>query len=68
MQGIKINDDGTINFGYVPDPSYEVATGISKINAGKANKDSEAYNLSGQRVGSGYHGIVIKDGKKFYQK
>ena len=68
VQGIKINDDGTINFGYVPDPSYEVATGISKINAGKANKDSEAYNLSGQRIGSGYHGIVIKDGKKFYQK
>ena len=68
VQGIKINDDGTINFGYVPDPRYEVATGISKINAGKANKDSEAYNLSGQRVGSSYHGIVIKDGKKFYQK
>ena len=68
VQGIKINDDGTINFGYVPDPRYDVATGISKINAGKANKGSDAYNLSGQRVGSGYHGIVIIGGKKYLQK
>ena len=27
-----------------------------------------SYNLAGQRVGKDYKGIVVKDGKKFYQK
>lgn len=71
VQGITVNDDGTINFGYVPDPRYEVATGLNRVSVSGAaaeGKVSQTYNLSGQRVDSSYHGIVIKDGKKYYQK
>lgn len=31
-------------------------------------KDNAAYNLSGQRVSSNYRGIVIKNGKKYFNK
>lgn len=71
VQGITVNDDGTINFGFVPDPRYEVATGLNRVSvsgAAAGGKVSQTYNLSGQRVDSSYHGIVIKDGKKYYQK
>lgn len=71
VQGITINNDGTINFGFVPDPRYEVATGLNRVSVSGASaegKVSQTYNLSGQRVDSSYHGIVIKDGKKYYQK
>ena len=71
VQGITVNNDGTINFGYVPDPRYEVATGLNRVSVSGAaaeGKVSQTYNLSGQRVDSSYHGIVIKDGKKYYQK
>ena len=71
VQGITVNDDGTINFGFVPDPRYEVATGLNRVSVSGAaaeGKVSQTYNLSGQRVDSSYHGIVIKDGKKYYQK
>lgn len=68
VQGITKNDDGTINFGFVPDPRYEITNGIGMIKAADGKGSSEAYNLSGQRVGSGYHGIVIIGGKKYLQK
>ena len=71
VQGITVNDDGTINFGFVPDQRYEVATGLNRVSvsgAAAGGKVSQTYNLSGQRVDSSYHGIVIKDGKKYYQK
>ena len=71
VQGITVNNDGTINFGFVPDPRYEVATGLNRVivsGAAAEGKVSQTYNLSGQRVDSSYHGIVIKDGKKYYQK
>jgi hypothetical protein len=38
----------------------------SSAPTGKANDDY--YNLSGQRVGKDYKGIVIKNGKKYVQK
>ena len=44
------------------------ATGIESVNdeAGKAN--DAIYNMAGQRVGNGYKGIVIKNGKKILVK
>ena len=50
--------------------SSSPTTGISEVDA-SADSDSTqkaAYNLMGMRVGSGYHGIVIVDGKKFIRK
>lgn len=45
-------------------------TGIAKVLAGAKviNENAPAYNLSGQRVGKGYKGIVIKNGRKFFNK
>ncbi len=46
------------------------ATGIEKIatETSKSSKSAAIYNLSGQRVGSNYKGIVIKNGKKYLMK
>lgn len=44
------------------------ATGINNIDA-NTDADSFRYNLSGQKVGNGYKGIVVrKDGKKYMAK
>jgi len=40
-------------------------TGINSIENGQIDNDAPAYNLAGQKVGKGYKGIVIKNGKKF---
>ena len=46
----------------------DVVTGISGAslndNGQMTNDDAPAYNLAGQKVGKGYKGIVIKNGKK----
>lgn len=53
---------GTTPYIFGTDPS-----GISSVT--KANNGSAAmYNLSGQRVGADYKGMVIKNGKKFMVK
>lgn len=53
---------GTTPYIFGTDPS-----GISTVT--KANNGSAAmYNLSGQRVGADYKGMVIKNGKKFMVK
>ena len=39
-------------------------TGINSIENGQIDNDAPAYNLAGQKVGKGYKGIVIKNGKK----
>jgi hypothetical protein len=39
------------------------ATGISTVTSDTA-ADGPAYNLSGQQVGEGYKGIVIRNGRK----
>lgn len=41
------------------------ATGISEIEAETTDDNAAIYNLAGQRVGKGYKGIAIKNGKKF---
>jgi hypothetical protein len=47
-------------------PSKE-ALGLSTVTT-QQQQPSATYNLAGQRVGKGYRGIVIKDGKKYYQR
>ena len=39
-------------------------TGISDVNASDCDDNAPAYDLMGRRVGAGYKGIVIKNGKK----
>lgn len=43
-----------------------VTTGINGVEADKA--DAPAFNIAGQRVGNGYKGLVIKNGKKYVVK
>lgn len=47
-------------------PEDDPSTDIQQINANSAvdNKDTQMYNLSGQKVNSSYRGIVIINGKK----
>lgn len=49
---------------------YTVADGISNIRYGKANDkhDGSVYNLQGQKVSGTYRGIVVRKGKKYYQR
>lgn len=41
-----------------------VATAISNVEADKAFDNAARYNLSGQRVGKSFRGVVIKNGQK----
>ena len=42
--------------------------GIKEVNNGTVNENAPIYNLAGQRVGKDYKGVVIQNGKKFYQE
>ena len=46
----------------------ETTTGISIPTAKTTKDDGITYNLAGQRVGSSYKGIVIRNGRKFVMK
>ncbi|MBR2253255.1 MAG: hypothetical protein IJ895_02425, partial [Prevotella sp.] len=43
-----------------------IATGITYVNGNFQSSifNPQSYNLAGQRVSDGYHGIVIRNGKK----
>lgn len=58
---IKVaKEDGT-EFSILADPA--------SVNTIKADaQNGAAFNAAGQQVGAGYKGLVIKDGKKFFQK
>ena len=43
-------------------------TGISTTLNEKGERRNEKYNLSGQRVGNGYKGVVVTNGKKHINK
>ncbi|MDO4824270.1 MAG: leucine-rich repeat domain-containing protein, partial [Bacteroidales bacterium] len=43
-------------------------TGIKDVQGSMFNVQGSVYNLNGVRVNDNYKGIVIKNGKKFYQK
>lgn len=46
-----------------------IPTGITSIKTeAKTSDGAPCYNLSGQRVGDGYRGIVIKGGKKYVRR
>ena len=46
-----------------------ITTGIYEVvNGKKVDGNQPAYNLSGQHVGSGFRGIVIRNGRKFIAK
>ena len=49
--------------------SNAVVNDISDIKAEKdGDENAPLYNLSGQRVGKDYHGVVIKNGKKILNR
>lgn len=63
----------SINLFFVNEKSYidgsNVSTGISSVKAsGNISSYGRTYNISGQRVGSSYKGLVIKNGKKIIMK
>lgn len=43
-------------------------TGIADVNGKKEDVRSDIFNLSGQRVGNDFRGIVVKNGRKYIQK
>ncbi len=72
---ININGDGTtrlysVRFADTDAVSYagadaeDIVTGISSLTPSLSPRRGEIYNVSGQKVGEGYKGIVIKDGRK----
>lgn len=42
--------------------------GISSVQTTKKVNEGATYNLAGQRVGKTFHGMVIRNGKKYIQK
>lgn len=49
-----------------PDGSTTAIETVSTVNA--ANGNDAIYNLAGQKVGADFKGIVIKNGKRYFQK
>ena len=47
----------------------EEETGINTVKSeGFMVHDSKSYNLNGQRVGEGYKGIIVKNGRKMIKR
>ena len=65
VKGIVANYKGTYEIYPIESP---VTTAINEVNADKVAANGKAYNLSGQRVGNDYKGIVIVNGKKMIRK
>ena len=49
-------------------PFNGTATGVEAVEAAEAEADGVIYNLNGQVVTKDYKGIVIKNGKKYFNK
>lgn len=45
--------------------NFDYTSGIQTVIHDNVDRDNRTFNLSGQRVSNGYHGIVIKNGKKY---
>ena len=43
-------------------------TGVNHVTIDKMNANAPMYNLAGQRVSKNYKGVVIQNGKKFFNK
>ena len=59
-------DDFTLT--YFGTSSEKVPTAIEGVGAPAKKAYGAKFNIAGQRVGAGYKGIVIKDGRKYYNK
>ena len=72
-EGKKIKVNNAFHPGNMPFQITSQFPGEGEASAVEAVKtveknDAPAYNLAGQRTTTGYKGIVIKNGKKFYQR
>ena len=66
--GTKVQGDWVV-IGPDNQTTQDFITGVDNVNADdNLNQNKGVYNLSGQKVGEGYKGIVIKDGKKIIKK
>lgn len=62
------SEPGTIIIKKLYWKAANTGTGINNAIAAPANDNAPMYNLAGQKVDSSYKGVVIKNGKKFFQK
>lgn len=61
-------DAGTIIIKKLYWKAANPGTGINNTVAAPANDNAPMYNLAGQKVDNSYKGVVIKNGKKIFQK
>lgn len=68
---LQVNEEKALNVEikriYLTTKTY-TTTGINDAIAAPANDNAPMYNLAGQKVDNSYKGVVIKNGKKFFQK
>lgn len=67
---ISNQDVPQAKFAMVFDGDYELpdTNGINDIAEQESSPSAPVYNLSGQRVGSSYRGMVVKNGRKYIAK
>lgn len=63
--GTQFTDATEVNSDLTLYAHFKQPTGIESIQSSIFNPQSSTYNLQGVRVGNGYKGIVVKDGKKY---
>ena len=49
-------------------PAWQVPAGIVTLHPSTFTLHQKTYNLRGQLVGDDYKGIVVRNGKKYYQQ
>ena len=59
--GFKLYVGGTLD-------DVQDANGVAAIKADASDANAPIYNLAGQKVGKGFKGLVIQNGKKFVVK
>ena len=64
----KYKETSEIAKGYIYSLNGNTTTGINKIINNASDENAPVYNLAGQRVDKSYKGIVIKKGKKYFNK
>lgn len=62
----SVNDEGNPQLTLLG--FYETASGITSVTRQESDSDATIYNMSGQRVGKSYKGLVVKAGKKYIAK
>lgn len=61
---VDLQTDGAVKIIYIEELET-IDTGINAITTDEFDVTKPAYDLSGRRVNSDYHGIVIQNGRKF---